>query len=490
MTKKKSKASDEPKVTEVIRLESSSTSIWTPKRFKHQDIEVLDPKQPSLFDPLEETLNLSPAEKESYRAALRTIDNGSAWAVRQSITLMAYNFFSASKDPTNELQSIETPEFKLTFTPSFHGTPTLYDADILMFVTSVLADDIRRHRAELDASGTLPYKTDVVFRPKDFAKRVGKSRNSRSLKQFQNALDRLAQSSITIEATATLGTTKMRAGQTVGHFIDGYKFVEIQEEGKAPVIAIQVRVAEWIVRDIARGNMLWFPDEYFRLSPFEKLVFMAARSRIGLKNYFKVEKDGTTKQLPLSLEELRAEPQMPKFQLGEHVNIDYFYYSMTLQELAEAMRFKQPLKKLKTIVLEIIRNGTFPIYEVAIDQTQRMLRKNVVYFFRKDNALKRNLLAAELRYPDFKEKYASLTTRAKLLAADKRKAIADPANAPKKKKPTQDEKRNNADAAEKAKLKRNRKELHREDDVDIETLLSAEVQAFMRRHQISPDEDK
>ena len=58
---------------------------------------VKTPEQPSLFEPLEETLNLTPEEKENYRTALRTIHDGTAWVLKQSLTLMSYNVSTASK---------------------------------------------------------------------------------------------------------------------------------------------------------------------------------------------------------------------------------------------------------------------------------------------------------------------------------------------------------------------------------------------------------
>lgn len=454
---------------------------------------VKTPEQPSLFEPLEETLNLTPEEKENYRTALRTIDDGTAWVLKQSLTLMSYNFFTASKEPGKEMLHIDTTNFRLTFTPSFHGAPTLYDADILLYAASALAENIRRNKNELAATGTLPYKTDVVFRVKDFFNRIGRSRNARRLSQLQASLDRLANSFITIEAHGKIGTTKIRAGQSVGHFLDGYKFVEIQEEGKAPVAAIQVRLAEWVVRDIISGNMLWFPDDYFRLSPVEKMIFMAVRGRIGVKYMTRMNDKGETEQLPLSLEELDHEPNRDEgFSLSAHTKIDYFYCAMTLPEFAEAVRFKQPLKKLKALLLDIMRDGAFPVYEIAIDESKRVLAKNVVYFFRNDSKLKVNLLAAEIKYPDFKQIYERLTTRAKLLEKEAKtgKKRKTRAGASEKKAPTPTSKprpRSGSSLLRKRPEKKTTAEavpqnavLEFAEDLDPAALFAAEVAAFER----------
>ncbi|MBM6705433.1 hypothetical protein H6A60_13265, partial [Sutterella massiliensis] len=82
----------------------------------------------------------------------------------------------------------------------------------------------------------------------------------------------------------------------------------------------------WVVRDIISGNMLWFPDDYFRLSPVEKMIFMAVRGRIGVKYMTRMNDKGETEQLPLSLEELDHEPNRDEgFSLSAHTKIDYFY---------------------------------------------------------------------------------------------------------------------------------------------------------------------
>ena len=69
--------------------------------------------------------------------------------LKQSLTLMSYNFFTASKEPGKEMLHIDTTNFRLTFTPSFHGAPTLYDADILLYAASALAETFERNKTNL-----------------------------------------------------------------------------------------------------------------------------------------------------------------------------------------------------------------------------------------------------------------------------------------------------------------------------------------------------
>ena len=368
--------------------------------------------QPSLFEPLRETKNLTPAQKEKLRTVLRTIDTGEFWVLKQALTLMAFNFFSTTKDPDKDVQIVETDEFRITFTPSIYGSPTMYDADILMFATSALANDIRKNKNDLTEAGEMPYKGVVVFQLKDFSSRLGRSRNARTMQQIKESLDRLSMSSLTIEKTGKIGNREVRAGQTIGHFLEGYKFCEIKEQGKKPIAAIEVRLADWIVRDIAEGRALWFPDEYFGLTPFEKALFMIARSHVGLRPSM-IQRD--SEDLSLTSEDLEMEPDAHKTEMTVgNARIEYFYHHLTLPELLERLRYKNTLKKLKLAILKVIRSGGLPSYELALDERKRSLSQQVIYIFRKDDKLKANIFAACLKYPGFKETFESLTTRRKL----------------------------------------------------------------------------
>lgn len=451
------KKTSETTVETMTKSQESKREIITVNRVAIFDV------QPSLFEPLEETLNLSPKEKDKLRTVLRTIDTGESWALKQALTLMTFNFFTPSKDPDHEVKVVTTPDFELTFTPSIYGSPTMYDADILMYVVSVLAADIRRHKNELTKSGTMPYKGVVIFQLRDFANRIGRSRNARSIQQLKESLDRLSMSSISIEKTGKIGNKEVRAGQTIGRFLEHYKFCEIREEGKRSVSAVQVQLADWLVRDIAEGRTLLFPDEYFELTPFEKSLFMVARSLVGLRaSMFEKRND----KYLLTSEEMDSEPDanQPGMSFG-NTKIEFFFDHLTLPELLDRMQYKQPLKKLKASLLEIIREGKFPAYEIALDERKRALSKHVVYFFRKDDKLKSNLFAAGIKYPGFKETYESLTTRKKLLEKD-----AEPKRSKKRKTSTA-----KSSAVKKAKGVTQ----EQSEDLSPESIFVQEVEAFM-----------
>ena len=338
--------------------------------------------QPSIFDPLQETLNLKPEQKEKYRTRLRTIDTGAYWGMKQSLSLMTFNFFSFSKEPKMEIQEIVALNSKLTITPSIHGAPTMYDADILMFAVSALAEDIRRNKSELTRAGTMPYKGDVVFQLKDFSERIGRTRNSRKIEQITEALDRLSNCLISIEKTEMFGGTEIRVTKSIGSFLNGYKFCEISESGKKPVAAVQVRIADWIVRAIAQEKTLTIPDEYFALSPVEKSIFMVARSLDGMRTLM-IQKGG--KELFFTSKDHNFEPGAdgPGTAFEQMMN-SLFFHRITLLDLAERMNYRQPLRKLKFLLLEIIRKGGFTWYGIALDDRKRALTQNVVYFFRND----------------------------------------------------------------------------------------------------------
>lgn len=407
-TKKKNRKSEAPiqeadgrKSTAVEKKSEPAREIITID--KHSYINL----QPSLFEPLQETLVLSPVEKDKLRTLLRTIDTGDAWVLKQAFTLLTLNFFSPTKEPEKKIQVVNTDTFRLTFTPSIFGSPTMYDADILMFAVSALAEDIRRNKSDLTKSGTMPYKGIVVFQVKDFSNRIGRSRNARSMQQIKESLDRLSMSSITIESTGKIGNKEVRAGQTIGHFLTDYKFCEIKEPGKKPIAAIQVRLAEWIVRDIAEGRTLWFPDEFFGLTPIEKSIYMIARSHIGIRMS---KLDRQNKKPMLAYEDNGMEPDadQPGMTVG-NAHIEYFFHSLPLPELHERTRYSGELKKFKALLLKVIRSGNLGSYEVALDERKRMLSQQVVYFFRKDDKLKANIFAAGLKYEWFRETFDALT---------------------------------------------------------------------------------
>lgn len=388
-----------------------------PMPTKGPTISVLKQRSGHIFDPLPRKRgDLTAAEEEQFRHLLRTIDDRTDVRIRQSLTFMAINFFSVNKIPNKEVLTVKGDDFTLEFAPSVFGAPTLYDADILTFATSILAEKFKKHLEAGKSPEDFPYMSDVVFRLSDFNARLGK-RSARSMEQVKAALKRLMMSHMTITQTNKMGEKKLTLGQSIGNFITDYKFVELEEHGKEPIAAIQVRLADWIVRDVAGRYTLWFPNSYFKLKALEKGIFMVARGRIGLREFMD-EESNARENSPLiaSPEELMREPGMSKrIETTKGRSIDYFFEAITLSDLAHVLRWKSPLNKLRTKIKEIILKGDFPIYELALDERPVRPGQQKLYIFRRDSRLKQNMLAAQLFYRDFAETLKNLTTRDALL---------------------------------------------------------------------------
>ena len=432
--KKRSAAAVKPPVAETL---FSTEEVWltrprqskkSPVKEQEEDkntipmpeqgptLTVFSKRQGHLFDPLPKVGNMTPDEEEAYRQVLRTISDRTNVRLRQSLTFMAINFFSVNKIPDKNILTIKGEDFTLEFAPSVFGAPTLYDADILTFATSILAEKFKNHLEHDKDPEKLPYMSDVVFRLSDFNRRLGR-RSARNMEQVTAALKRLLMSHMTIKLTNQVGDKKLTLGKNVGQFITDYKFVQLEEPGKEPVAAIQVRLADWIVRDVAGNYTLWFPDSYFKMRAFEKGLFMVARGRIGLRE-FSEEEDGKRVLLSASTEELMREPGIHKsFEIAKGSSIDYFFNSVTLSDLAHILRWKAPLYKLRNRIKEVIMDGSFPLYVLALDECCKQAGQQRLFFFRNDSRLRTNILAADIGYPGFAEMRRALTTREKLRAA-------------------------------------------------------------------------
>lgn len=383
---------------------------------KGPSLTVFEKKKGEMFGGLDKGPALSQEEEERKRSQLRTVDDSSKVSLRQSLTFLAVSFFNIDRRINNEALIMRGKGYEIEFAPSAFGAPTFYDSDVLTYVMSVLAKSIKNARAEGKSKNDLPYMSDVVFRVSDLNRRIGKS-NARNSDGIIEALKRLRYTSLTVKFNDEIGDTRVEKEQSTS-FIESFEWVTLtsKKNPEKTETAIKVRLVPWLVRDIATDYTLWIPDEYYKLKPLEKSIFMLARGRISLREFTTIRQDSkSTNQL--TIEEFENEPVRPKFvQSGS--STDYFYERITLSELRRLLRSKSPERKLRQSILKIIREDRIPLYELALDKRPRDAACQVLYIFRKDSRTTALKLDAELCYPGMRETLRALTTREKLIARE------------------------------------------------------------------------
>ncbi len=243
--------------------------------------------------------------------------------VKDERALMEFPFFSLQKRPRMTPFVFDDGTVKIEIQPGHKGIATIWDKDILIYLTSLVNERIEHGQFDADAPVSVQDRT-IKFSAYDFLKVTGRSSGKRAYELFLDALDRLRSTNILTNITA--GDERERRGFG---WIEDWRVIErTNRNGQRVMGAVEVTMNRWMFNAIVKDRrVLTINRDYFRLSKgLERRLYELARKHVG---------------------------RQPEWYIG-------------IKRLAEKCGSIDTERKFKFRINEICEAGTIPDYHVEI----------------------------------------------------------------------------------------------------------------------------
>lgn len=255
------------------------------------------------------------------------------YAMKDDQATMEAPVFSLSTREDKKLWRWTSSDGKKTVdvAPGFYGRATQHDKDVLIYCTSQLV-------ASLNA-GKKPPRV-VRFTAYDFL--VATNRNTRGddYERLRDTLNRLAGTQI----TTNIVTGKSRAAKGFG-IIDSWEVVE-KSPDDSRMVAVEVKLSDWLFNAINAKEVLTINHDYFRLrKPLERRLYEIARKHVGQQGLWEIgiealrDKCGSTvarlRQFRGELEKIIEADTLPDYRLTLTSDGKARFYTRDVQQLAK-----------------------------------------------------------------------------------------------------------------------------------------------------------
>lgn len=220
-----------------------------------------------------------------------------------------HDFFIADMleaSPKDDLGSMEHPLFALksgdtrrrtyarngitvTVMPGQAGCATIHDKDVWIYCISQLVEAMNRGREDVGPV--------VRFTAYDFLVTTNRDTSGRAYQRMGDALSRLR--STTIETNIEVDGYRERRGFGL---VDSWRVIERGPGDR--MVAVEVRLPEWLWRSVQAFQVLTISRDYFRLrKPLDRRIYELARKHCGQQSRWRVglkalhEKSGSSDTL-------------------------------------------------------------------------------------------------------------------------------------------------------------------------------------------------
>jgi len=193
-------------------------------------------------------------------------------------TLMAYNFFSLTRDHQTELPYYDDGKVSIEVVGTKFGIANIWDKEVLIYLESLLQDRINRGE---------PPSPIFQFTANDLFRITGTKAAGTAYERLESALDRLKSTTIKTNLLDDDGEN----GETSGFsWIDDYKIQwRKNRNGEKSMKSVRVILGGRLYNAILKKNrVLTYDSRYFQLPPLEKRLYEIARAHVGEQPGFKM----------------------------------------------------------------------------------------------------------------------------------------------------------------------------------------------------------
>jgi plasmid replication initiation protein len=193
-------------------------------------------------------------------------------------TLMAYNFFSLTRDHQTELPYYDDGKVSIEVVGTKFGIANIWDKEVLIYLESLLQDRINRGE---------PPSPIFQFTANDLFRITGTKAAGTAYERLEAALDRLKSTTIKTNLLDDDG----ESGETSGFsWIDDYKIQwRKNRNGEKSMKSVRVILGGRLYSAILKKNhVLTYDSRYFKLCPLDKRLYEIARAHCGEQPGFKM----------------------------------------------------------------------------------------------------------------------------------------------------------------------------------------------------------
>jgi plasmid replication initiation protein len=190
------------------------------------------------------------------------------WALKDDRHSMEHPMFSLSKKPDHRMRRYEHNGHVITIKPGHDGMATIWDKDILIYAVSQLVEGINQGRKDVG-----PILRVTAY---DLLVTTNRYSGGKNYEQLADALRRLSGTRIETD----IKTNGIRQREGFG-LLDSWKIIE-RSPSNGRMVAIQLRLSDWLYNAVLAGEVLTLNRNYFRLpGGLERRLYELARKHCG-----------------------------------------------------------------------------------------------------------------------------------------------------------------------------------------------------------------
>jgi len=248
--------------------------------------------------------------------------------LKDDMASMEHPVFSLSTKYLDRVLEYEHKGNTIKIKPSFTGLATIYDKDILMYITSCLMN--AKNNGE-------PISQIVRFTAYDYLLATKKKTSGFHYQQLLEGLYRL-------NGTMIETNIKTNNKEFINEFgiIDSFGIVKKREDGR--MLAVEVKLSDWLYNSILSNSVLTIDQEYFNLrKPTERRLYELARKHCGNQTVWKIKLDSLRTKLGMA-----SELRTLRFNINKIAKTNHLpEYNITLENDVVMFTRKFPPKEPK-----------------------------------------------------------------------------------------------------------------------------------------------
>jgi len=252
---------------------------------------------------------------------------------------MEHPMFSLSKKPDRKVRRYEHNGNTITIAPGAYGLATIWDKDIVIYAVSQLVAAVNQNRKDVSLT--------VRLTAYDLLVNTNRHTGGGDYDQLQKAFERLSGTRITTD----IRTNGIRQREGFG-IIDSWKIIE-KNPNDGRMVAIEIRLSEWMYNAILGREVLTLSREYFRLSRgLERRLYELARKHCGHQAKWVVglellhKKSGSNsplKRFRLEVKNIAKTDSLPDYRLRYDANTDQVtFHTKDAKALGTNMKRSEP----------------------------------------------------------------------------------------------------------------------------------------------------
>ena len=262
------------------------------------------------------------------------------WAIKDDRHSMEHPMFSLAKNPDLKIIRYEHNGNTVTTAPGAYGLATIWDKDILIYAVSQLIAAKNADRKDLSPT--------VRLDAYDLLVSTNRQTGGGDYDQLQKAFERLPGMRITTD----IRTNGVRQREGFG-IIDSWKIIE-NHHADGHMVAIELRLSDWLYNAILGPEVLTLSRDYFRLSRgLERRLYELARNHCGHQTKWvvglellhkKSGSNGVLKRFRLEVKNIAKADSLLDYRIHYDANSDQVtFYTKDPKALAASMKGSEPV---------------------------------------------------------------------------------------------------------------------------------------------------